>query len=214
MPDDVYVASSSSIKIESVRSVLEEISPGQSLALEGLAVPSGVSEQPFGRQTVDGALNRLAEVTRRLKSDMAVVAIENGLFRIGDQPGIANSDPERYRDSLLFVAGADLSTKFDNNASYEDRAVVALHVPGYPLLVQLSPIEDAVEMPIEYIQAAHDAPGSFDKWTAGVIMLQRGAVQNHQDPHSELTNGRLSRKRQITDTLVLAFEHLDSISVE
>ena len=59
IPSQVVVTSQSNFKLEAVRNVLGDVWPDRNFDVQGVKVPSGVSEQPLGRETVQGALNRL-----------------------------------------------------------------------------------------------------------------------------------------------------------
>ena len=75
----IIVASKNIVKIESVRLGFERMFPGESFEIEGISVPSGVSDQPMGdTETRTGARNRL-EAARREKPNADLwVAIEGG----------------------------------------------------------------------------------------------------------------------------------------
>ncbi len=80
----VHVGSSSRPKIEAVRSAIE--SYRSDVRVEGLAVESGVAEQPVGLQEIaDGARNRARAAFALGRCDLAV-GIEDGLAEL---PGLA-----------------------------------------------------------------------------------------------------------------------------
>lgn len=194
LPRDIIVTSTSEIKISTVTDTLEQYFPGSDFAIEGVKVPSGVGEQPIGQETIDGALNRLARAME-LGDDAirAYISIENGLFKIAERP-----------------EGLNLSTTFDPSADYEDRAVVAISLPDRLTFVHMSPPEDAVPFPTEAVRVAHDAPGGFRVHTAGSALYALGRVHDKQNPHIDLTQGRLSRQTQMGHTLLDALAQLDA----
>lgn len=82
----VVVGSANPVKIAAVRAVLARVSPGA--ACEGLAVPSGVRDQPWGdAETQQGAETRARAALSASAADLAigleggVVALEDGGLR-------------------------------------------------------------------------------------------------------------------------------------
>lgn len=210
MPDKQVVASGSAIKIDTVTGVSDNLYPGRIFDLKYEKVVSDVPEQPFGWQTVQGALNRLNAAIAASHSStdgVAFFAIENGLFKVGDPHGA-----DEHSDILLFGEGADLDPDFDASAEYEDRTVVALKLPGLPTLIQFSPRADAVVIPKQALLEAHAMPGGFDKNTVGLALYQAGIVKDMQNPHIELTGGRLSRQSQIAHAIELALQKLAALA--
>lgn len=191
LPSDIGVASESKIKTSTVAEALDQFQPETAFAITGKGVPSGVSEQPLGQEAIDGALNRLAGIIKLGDgATRACIAIENGLFKVSST-GIL-----------------DLSTAFDPTADYEDRAVIAIGLPGRLPFVHISPAEDAVRFPRDAVRAAHDAPGGFAEHTVGSILYETGRVRDKQDPHTDLTDGKLSRKVQMARALLDALAQL------
>jgi len=191
LPPNIGVASESKIKTSTVDEVLDQFQPETDFAIMNTSVPSGVPEQPLGQEAIDGALNRLAGIVKLGDGATRVCfAIENGLFKVS---GTGN---------------LDLSTLFDPTAEYEDRAVVAIGLPGRLPFVHISPAEDAVRFPRDAVRAAHDAPGGFAEHTVGSILYEAGRVHDKQDPHIDLTDGKLSRKVQMARALLDALAQL------
>ncbi len=74
----IKVASANPAKINAVASAFAEVFPDQALDVQGLAVPSGVADQPMSSdETLLGAMNRVAELAN-VQADYRV-AIEAGL---------------------------------------------------------------------------------------------------------------------------------------
>ena len=198
IPSQVVVTSQSNFKLGAVRNVLGDVWPDRDFDVQGVKVPSGVSEQPLGQETVQGALNRLnaAKIECRQRgvhmANMAFFSIENGLFRGNDDnPAI------------------DLTTIYDSNASYYDRAVVVVDISGIPArAISISPDEEAVRFPPEIVHETFARPGGFATTTVGSVLLERKLVENGQDPHSSLTNGELPRQTQINHALLRALQNL------
>ena len=191
LPSNICVASESKIKTSTVAEVLSQFEPETEFTVTNRSVPSGVSEQPLGKEAIDGALNRLANILQLGDgATRAGFAIENGIFKVSDSGNL------------------DLSTVFDPTADYEDRAVVAIGLPGRSPFVHVSPTEDAVRFPRDAVRAAHDAPGGFAEHTVGSILYETGRVRDKQDPHTDLTDGKLSRKVQMAHALLDALAQL------
>lgn len=74
----IKVASTNPAKIKAVASALTEVFPDETLDVQGVAVPSGVADQPMSSdETLLGAMNRVAELAS-FDADFRV-AIEAGL---------------------------------------------------------------------------------------------------------------------------------------
>jgi inosine/xanthosine triphosphatase len=74
----IKVASANPAKINAVASAFAELFPDQTLDVQGIAVPSGVADQPMSSdETLLGAMNRVAELAS-CEADYRV-AIEAGL---------------------------------------------------------------------------------------------------------------------------------------
>lgn len=191
IPTEVSVTSGSPIKTAVVRDSLRVMRPGEEFRVTGYKVPSGVPEQPLGQQAVDGALNRIrnSEYLAGIAEPTAWFSVENGLFRITHPSNLA-----------------DMSTVFDPRASYEDRAVAVILLPGHPIATQISPSNEAVLFPNAAVHAAYDAEGGFARHTAGSILLEMGMVLDGQNPHVELTldrpGGLLTRQDQMARVVI------------
>lgn len=74
----IKVASANPAKIAAVESAFAAVFPEQTLEVEGIAVPSGVADQPMSsEETLSGAMNRIAALAL-YQADFRV-AIEAGL---------------------------------------------------------------------------------------------------------------------------------------
>ena len=75
----ITVASANPAKIDAVTQCFQSNFPEQALAVSGIAVPSGVAEQPLSSaETLLGAQNRLQALKQQTRADY-YVAIEAGL---------------------------------------------------------------------------------------------------------------------------------------
>ena len=73
----VAVGSTNPVKLGAVRAVLQHFAP--SIRVEGIAVASGVPDQPLGdAQTIEGATNRAHAARAALDADLGV-GIEGGV---------------------------------------------------------------------------------------------------------------------------------------
>lgn len=218
IPFDVYVPSTSQIKTSTVTDALRIVQPGRAFNVVGVKVPSGVDEQPLGQTTIDGALNRLGNVIRAREEIVpdegdtaAWFSIENGLFRVGQQPEVEAVD--RIDEGVVqFTEGADLAARFDPNAEYEDRAVTAIRIPGYPTVLHISPASEAVRFPRDAVMAAANADGGLTENTAGSMLAEMGIVVDKQNPHTELTadrpGGPLPRQDQMARVIIRSLVRL------
>jgi inosine/xanthosine triphosphatase len=77
----VAVGSANPVKVKAVENVFTRVY-GKS-EVNGVRVSSGVPAQPFGEETVTGAINRAKSAFAPGKFDMGV-GIEAGLFKVGD----------------------------------------------------------------------------------------------------------------------------------
>jgi hypothetical protein len=213
IPSDAHcVTSISLIKTDTTAATVHLVRPDIQCDVVGYGVLSGVNEQPLGQETINGALNRLdngvaarEQVAPGEARRAAWFSVENGLFRVSGQPGpeVVDRSAEGIRQ---FTAGADLTTKFDPNAEYEDRAVAVIRISGYPTIVQISPGSEAVRFPKDAVMAAANAEGGLAEHTAGSMLAEMGLVKDKQNPHTELTadrpGGPLPRQDQIARVIV------------
>lgn len=77
----VAVGSVNPVKVKAVENVFSVVYGA--VLVEGVKVASGVPPQPFGEETVTGAVNRAKEAYAPEKYDLGV-GIEAGLFEVGD----------------------------------------------------------------------------------------------------------------------------------
>lgn len=219
IPGDVAVTSTSAIKTATVGDALRIIRLEEEFKVVGEKASSGVAEQPLGQTAVDGALNRLRNGIQNKERDSADkgdtfgwFSIENGLFRVARHGGLFEARDRSAEGVLQFTEGADLTPDYDPEADYEDRAVAAIRLPGYPTIVQISPGSEAVRFPKAAIAAAYTAPGGLNEHTAGSKLAEMGVVTDKQNPHEELTEGRpggpLPRQDQMARVIIRALARL------
>jgi inosine/xanthosine triphosphatase len=79
----VAVGSKNPVKVAAVRAVMTRL--GSRAAIEGVAVPSGVPDQPFGdEETIRGAIERARAARLALDADVGV-GIEGGVVEMADR---------------------------------------------------------------------------------------------------------------------------------
>lgn len=222
IPDTILVPSTSAIKTGTVGDALRIVCPNREFNVIGVAGVSSskvdasedeiVGEQPFGRKTIRGALNRMEGAVaargvlapQERDDDRACISIENGLFR---ESGHA-TEPQVFDEEgvVANTEGVDLHDQFDENAEHDDRTVIAIKLPGHSPVVQISPDAEAVRFPKDAIIAARDDEGGFLKHTAGSKLKELGLVRDKQNPHKELTadrpEGPMPREDQMARAII------------
>ena len=91
MMKTVVVASTNPVKIQATRNGFERMFPREHFRVTGIAVPSGVSDQPLSdEETYTGALNRTSGAAAEMLDADYWVGIEGGLEEIhGEMRGFA-----------------------------------------------------------------------------------------------------------------------------
>jgi len=77
----VAVGSLNPVKVKATENVFRRVYGD--VIVEGIDVSSGVPAQPYGEETIGGAINRAKSVYANEKYDMSV-GIEAGLFKVGE----------------------------------------------------------------------------------------------------------------------------------
>ena len=177
LPETIIVTSGSAIKIETVRTFLQEILPGKNFNVVGVKANSGVNEQPVGDETEQGARNRIESAESLVPDELATapkafVSIENGIFQMPD-------------------------------GTWEDKAVAVIKLPNNRIISALS--SQGVVFPQEAVAGAQAKEGGFKDHTVGSVIAEMYAAEgkeiDKQDPHSALTNGAYTREQQMKDAL-------------
>lgn len=106
----IIAASKNPVKIKAVREAFTQAFPGQSVSVEGLPAPSGVSDQPMtDEETLLGAKNRVAFAKAQRPEADFWVGLEGGVAPIEDQLDafgwmfIRNNEQESYARSASFL---------------------------------------------------------------------------------------------------------------
>lgn len=86
----VVIASKNPVKIKAVAIAFQKMFPKESFHFDSLSVPSGVNDQPMSNnETLEGAINRTANVKAQLTEADYWVGIEGGIEK-------ANEDMEAF----------------------------------------------------------------------------------------------------------------------
>lgn len=146
----VAVGSGNPVKLEAARRAFARVFPGEEHEVEGVAVPSGVPDQPRGdAQTREGALRRAEAVAERRPEARYRVGIEGGVsgeedlrafawvvVRTADRSGEAVSGRFRLPDPVArrVRAGQELGDAddevFDTSGSKRREGAVGLLTAG------------------------------------------------------------------------------------
>lgn len=82
----VTVASKNPVKIEAVKTAFEKIYSQTKIEINGISVPSGVSDQPMtDNETFQGAINRAESAKNTQENSDFYVGIEGGLQKHGNE---------------------------------------------------------------------------------------------------------------------------------
>lgn len=82
----IIVASQNPVKIDSVKIGYNKIFTNKNIELNGVSVPSGVSDQPMDNiETLTGAMNRASNAKNQFPNADLWVGIEGGIEKIGEE---------------------------------------------------------------------------------------------------------------------------------
>lgn len=121
----VVIASKTPVKIQAVKNGFEKIFPGQDFEFVGVAVPSGVADQPFGNEeTFCGAKNRV---------DNASNIIKDADFYVGIEGGIEQVENEMEVFAWVFIKSASKCGKAKSGTFFLPNKIVELLKEGKEL---------------------------------------------------------------------------------
>ena len=122
----IIVASKNPVKIQAVKNGFIEMFPDWELDIEGVSVPSNVSDQPMGNdETFDGAMNRAKNAQVQMPNADFLVGVEGGNIRHGE------TDMEVM--AWIVVLGKDKVGKARTAGFFLPKAVIDLINQGYEL---------------------------------------------------------------------------------
>jgi len=124
----VLVGSKNPVKVESVKTALQRCFPGKTYVVQGLSVPSNVSEQPIGdHETLLGATNRVNNLCQLPESEDAdmCIAIEGGIGYQADYFERLNITQETFSDG-----GTGDALEKRENLSFQQKVRQRKGVPG------------------------------------------------------------------------------------
>ncbi|MDX9863565.1 MAG: inosine/xanthosine triphosphatase [Anaerolineaceae bacterium] len=82
----IIVASKNPVKLEAVRLGFEQLFTDETFDVQGLAVSSGVDDQPFTHEeTLQGAVNRVAQARQKCSEADYWVGIEGGVEQVNGE---------------------------------------------------------------------------------------------------------------------------------
>lgn len=79
----IALGSANPNKIRGIRSAAGKIFGTRGFSLVGIDVETGVSEQPVGKETLRGAMNRAKAVAKKANGCNYAVGLESGIFEVG-----------------------------------------------------------------------------------------------------------------------------------
>jgi len=86
MSQKIIVASKNPVKIEAARLGFQDMFVGQAFEVEGISVPSGVSDQPItDQETLQGAINRAENARKAMPNADYWIGLEGGIDRVGEE---------------------------------------------------------------------------------------------------------------------------------
>lgn len=156
--------------------------------VRGVKVPPeeiNVPEQPFGRQTYDGAQRR-------------VDYVRNHEFKLADGRHFKSDNPDA---DFEFIVGME-SGLFRRGLHFYDRTVATIE--SRKILMTTIGISDGVLFPWRYILETFTKPGRFKKNTVGSVISAR-LGGDKQDPYGVLTHQRKRRQQYLEQAAKQAF---------
>jgi len=79
----IAIASKNPNKVRGVRKAAARLFGSRGAKVVAVDVDSGVSEQPFGEETLRGAINRTKAIARKVEECDYAVGLESGIFELG-----------------------------------------------------------------------------------------------------------------------------------
>lgn len=171
----IHVGSTSEHKIAAVRAACEELCLQAEIV--GVAVPSGVNEQPYGLiETRCGAYGRAYLARRANGSADIYVGIESGVFPLYDEGWRGGTYPGEHVDAAIVTV--------------VDRGTYADHAISSGSSVVSADVEEARRR-------------GFDKHTVSSVTHERtGCSATDSTPH--YTGGRVHRKECLQQAVKIA----------
>jgi inosine/xanthosine triphosphatase len=93
----VFIGTNNRVKINAVKNIFKRLFPKVKVIVKGFEVDSGVDDQPFGNDTIKGAINRAKKVTKMMSGKEK--AYDQPDFAIGIEAGLIwNAKMRTYFD--------------------------------------------------------------------------------------------------------------------
>lgn len=125
MPEKIIVASKNPVKINAVRMAFEKVFPEEQFLLDGVAIASGVSDQPISdAETLQGAMNRATN---------AKTSFTDANYWVGIEGGIEKQASEMMAFAWVVIHSKDKTGKARTGAFFLPPRVVELIDQGKEL---------------------------------------------------------------------------------
>jgi inosine/xanthosine triphosphatase len=93
----IFVGTENNVKIKAVKNIFNKIFPKRNIVVKGFEVRTGVEDQPFGDDTIKGAINRARAVSKILPEKK--LDIKKPDFAVGIEAGLIwNTKIKKYFD--------------------------------------------------------------------------------------------------------------------
>jgi len=124
-PIVIYVGSGNKVKIKAVKTVFNRIFPKGKIIVKGFEVKSGVDDQPFGNDTIIGAINRAKAVCKI--SERKGKNVQDPDFCVGIEAGLIWKGKLRYYFDVQYCAVMDkmgkLTIGHGSGFQYPDKVI-------------------------------------------------------------------------------------------
>ena len=186
----VLVASTNYLKLQAVDFAFRKL--GQKVQPVGVKVPSNISEQPLTlEETFQGALNRLKNLEKTLKLgsdiDLPSSIIKNIQYIISIESGNQKFefDNKLYASSITLIKPINAADTSNTN-----KGVSTTSSSNFVIGIVIDP-----PMPEEFIKLV---PSKYPDF--GILVQQKYGIKQ-KDPYIYLSNGKLTRRDLIVDSI-------------
>ncbi len=127
----IIVSSTNPVKINATLEGFQQVFPNKTFEIEGLSVPSGVSDQPISeKETMEGAKNRVLNAHEIYPKADYWVGIEGGIQKVESDE---QDDPEMMTFAWVFIKSKDQIGKGRSASFFLPPKVVTLIEQGKEL---------------------------------------------------------------------------------
>ena len=158
-------------------------------------------------------VDALVDAINRARINASVTAVKGSESGVNEQPvgeaEILRGATNRAMTARAINAWQEVYIAIENGIQQErndwvDYAIVLASVPGYGAMGWVR--SQAVTFPSEAVEFTANKEGGFVLNTVGKTLAELGFVQQHDDPHFELSG--IHRKDILCDALVELFNYL------